>query len=94
MLDTRVVADIERGTFDPRRLLGYTPGISVITLGELVTGVAKAKDRVQRKRRADNLAALISRLFVLGFTTRTVVAYSIGLANEFERQVRMSFGAS
>jgi predicted nucleic acid-binding protein len=77
VLDTCVVADIERGTFDMRKLLGYTPGISVITLGELMTGVAKAKDRVQRKRRADNLAALISRLFVLGFTTRTAVAYSM-----------------
>ncbi|MDP4511409.1 PIN domain-containing protein [Nonomuraea turcica] len=39
--------------------------------------MAKAQDRVQRKRRADNLAALISRLFVLGFTPRTAVAYSM-----------------
>ncbi|MER6946885.1 hypothetical protein ABT294_22905 [Nonomuraea sp. NPDC000554] len=39
-----MVADIEREISDLRKLQGYTPGISVITLGELMTGVARAKN--------------------------------------------------
>ncbi|WP_268245576.1 PIN domain-containing protein [Planomonospora parontospora] len=77
MIDTCVMADIERGVLDPRRLAPYDPAMSVLTLGELLTGLAKAKTKAEREQRTRRISGLVRLVPVLDFSLRTAVAYAM-----------------
>lgn len=93
LIDTSVLVGVERGLLDPDRLAGERLAdradepfyLSVVTASELLHGVHRARDRVQRARRAAFVEGVLDAFPILPIdllTARTHAELGAALARD------------